>query len=60
MNIVLKRYAHVLKQLFKKYSATGYSTGGPSSTTFESAASRKDVLLESEFYSMLKDHGVSQ
>ena len=60
MNIVFKRYAHVLKHLFKKYAATGYSSGGPTEKTFESAAVRKDVLLESEFYSLLKDHGVGQ
>ena len=62
VNIVLARYNHLLKHLFKHYSCTGYNsrkTNTLAMGAFESQGSRRATILEAEIYKILTDHGVT-
>jgi hypothetical protein len=59
VNIVLKRYALPLKLLFKRYSGTGYSHSKNIRESFETLQQRSNMMIEAEFYKLLKEHGVT-
>ncbi|CAG9312103.1 unnamed protein product [Blepharisma stoltei] len=59
INIILKRYARVLKLLFRKYSSTGYTKKKVGKETFDTAAEKSVSLYEGEFYKLLKEQGVT-
>jgi hypothetical protein len=54
----MKRYAHVLKALFKQYAGTMY-TSRDRARTFDSAAHRAEEIVEAAFLKLLKDHGIT-
>jgi hypothetical protein len=56
---VLRRYARVLKLLFKKYSSSGYTKNRVLKESFEALAEKRSLVFENEFIKLLKEQGVS-
>lgn len=56
---VVRRYARVLKLLFKKYSSSGYTKNKVLHETFEALAEKRSLVFENEFIKLLKEQGVS-
>jgi hypothetical protein len=60
VNIVLRRYSRALKEIFKRYSGSGYYKHSVSKKeTFELATRTGTFLLEAEFFKALRDHSIA-
>jgi hypothetical protein len=58
VRIVLARYNHLLKFLFKKYQNTGYRAK-KNVASFEDWNTRATMITEAEVYKLLLEHGVT-